>query len=134
MRISWFQNVKKWLSSIPMPISITYVEMTRARAADDIENFLEDRGDPYDWDDFLSVSTRDPGITRVRDVCSFVAIHYPPEVIGHYCSVEGLEVLRNLVQVLRRSDSEQDDRILKEFIDDYWFQHVKYTTPGLVDR
>ena len=31
-----------------------------------LSNFLENRGDPYDWDDFISVDIADPALEAIR--------------------------------------------------------------------
>ena len=41
------QRLKKWWALKPSPL-------TRSEAAEVIENFLEGRGGPYDWDDFCT--------------------------------------------------------------------------------
>lgn len=35
-----------------------------------LENFLEDNGGPYDWDDFLSLPIADPDLEAVRRRCN----------------------------------------------------------------
>lgn len=119
VKLSVFQKFREWLTKH------SGMEMSKSEAAEEIENFVERKGGGLDWDDFLTIAKRDPEVDRVRRLCNMLDTYYPPEQdsqIG-YCSREGLQVLRDLVEVLRRSETEQDDRILKHFIDDFWSQH-----------
>ena len=80
------------------------LNMSKEEAAVEIEKFLEGKGGDWDWDDFITISQKDPYLDRVRIKCSSVFYDYPAGKEGGYCSEEGYEVLRNLVKELRQGD------------------------------
>jgi hypothetical protein len=65
-----------------------------------IGRFLDGTGGKYDWDDFTSIPIREPVLDGVRRTCRELWLHHPPIQNGHYCSEEGLEILRALVRDL----------------------------------
>lgn len=81
--------------------------LSKKQAATIIEDFIENRGGPWDWDDFLSVQIQDPTLERVRLLCIELPDRFPSKGPEHYCSDEGFEVLRTVVSQLRDS-SERD--------------------------
>ena len=66
-----------------------------------IEAFVDGRGNQWDWDDYISIRDNDPFLesTRIRSVR--VSDDFPPRTMEHYCSDEGIEVLRSLARELR---------------------------------
>jgi hypothetical protein len=76
------------------------IERTPHEVATVIRRFLDGTSGKYDWDDFTSIPIRDPALDGVRRTCRELWLHYPPIQDGHYCSEEGLEILRALVRKL----------------------------------
>ena len=75
--------------------------MTYLEAAQTIDDFLDGKGKDYDWDDFTSVKISDPYLDQVRIQCGEVHDKFPPTQKGHYCSADGLVVLRKLASEIR---------------------------------
>ena len=73
--------------------------MTADEVADAIERFIERRGGPYDWDDFISVPIYDDDLDAIRLRCAGLSDEFPAS--GAYCSEEGYAVLDELVRQLR---------------------------------
>ncbi|PYT30898.1 MAG: hypothetical protein DMG57_06755 [Acidobacteria bacterium] len=75
---------------------------TKEEVAKYIEDFLNDGGGPHDWDDFISIRIRkNPELEAIRLKCGRLPDLYPPVERGQYCSDEGMEVLRQVLQSLR---------------------------------
>jgi hypothetical protein len=70
-------------------------------AANAIEAFVDNRGGPLDWDDFTSGKERDSYLEAVRIRCCTMPDEYPTKQKGHYCSDEGMQVLRALAAEVR---------------------------------
>jgi hypothetical protein len=66
-----------------------------------IEGFVEGRGGDHDWDDFLHWKIADPFLESVRKKCEEVTDKYPATQKGHYCSEEGVQILRALSKDVR---------------------------------
>ena len=79
-------------------------DMSKEEVAVVIENFVEGKSKDPEWDDFLSISQKDPYLDRVRDICDSVHYDYPSGKEIGYCSEQGYEVMRNLVKELRQGD------------------------------
>jgi hypothetical protein len=67
-----------------------------------LEDFLADRLGKWDWDDFISVPLKDPGLDRVRARCASLPEEFPPEHPEHYCNADGFEAIRDMAEALRR--------------------------------
>jgi len=76
---------------------------SREEVAQHIEDFLLGQGEPYDWDDFLSVPLEeDPYLEGIRLQCGDLRDEYPPAPGERaYCDERGLRVLRELLDELR---------------------------------
>ena len=97
--VGWIcRKIQGWLTKI------NTVVMSKEQVAVEIENFLDGKGGPYDWDDFMSITLADPDLDQVRVICGMLPDRYPPGNEGGYCSEEGFEVMRNLVKELRQED------------------------------
>jgi hypothetical protein len=81
------------------------MSLTRAEAAAYIRHFLDGTGGKWDWDDFISAKLDDPWLDRIRRTCAELPDCYPPTRQDHYCSDEGLRVLRDLLMELSTPDS-----------------------------
>ena len=88
-------------------ISDVPIQRTSNEVAAIIGRFLDGTSGKYGWDDFTSIPIRDPDLNGVRRTCRELWLHYPPIQHGHYCSEEGLEILRALVRKLSVDDFER---------------------------
>jgi hypothetical protein len=78
--------------------------VTAAEVADVIERFLDGSGgDPWAWDDFISIPLKDPDLEAVRRRCASIGDEFPPDTPSAYCSPRGMEVLRSIAARLRNS-------------------------------
>lgn len=75
------------------------VHLTADQVADTIERFIEHRDGRWDWDDFISISIKDPELDAIRLRCCDLPEEFPAN--GTYCSSEGVAVMRELVTQLR---------------------------------
>jgi hypothetical protein len=75
--------------------------MTAEDVATTIEDFVEGRGDPWDWDDFVSFEIVDPRLDAIRERCNMLSDEFPAGERGGYCGPEGIAVMRELVRDLR---------------------------------
>jgi hypothetical protein len=66
-----------------------------------IDDFLDGKSRPYDWDDFISIKIEDSYLDSVRKTCREVPEKYPADKKGHYCNAEGFVVLRALANEVR---------------------------------
>lgn len=78
---------------------------TAAEVADFIENFLEGRDGPWDWDEFLTIPIADPDLDRVRERCLELPKVYPAPKGGGFCSEDGIAEMRRMVEALRAAQS-----------------------------
>lgn len=76
-------------------------KVTRSEFADAIRAFLEGRGGPYDWDDFLSGRIEDPVLEELRGKCSELPETHPSGNRRRYCSESGLRWLEQVERELR---------------------------------
>ena len=69
-----------------------------------LEEFLEGRGGPWDWDDFISVGkVADERLKQIQRHVNLLSEECPPETPGEYCSEQGREVIRRFIAELRGS-------------------------------
>lgn len=67
-----------------------------------IMNFIEGTSGKWDWDDFISFSSDDPEIERVRMESITLPDRFPPSSTG-YTNAEGLAELRRMAERLLKS-------------------------------
>ena len=77
----------------------------RLEVATILENFVDGRGGPWDWDAFLSERFEDQEITAIQKRCAGLDAEFPPEIRGRYCGEKGLTVIRAYVRQLREGNS-----------------------------
>jgi hypothetical protein len=70
-----------------------------------LEQFLSGEGSPYDWDDFLSISIKDPYLESIKRRAHGLQGRFPPTEPGHWCSAEGEEILRGLIAELKSHET-----------------------------
>jgi hypothetical protein len=75
-----------------------------------LEGFLVGSLGRWDWDDFLSVSIKDPRLDEIARHCGRLPEEFPPEKPGHYCGSGGFEVIRGYIEELRALEVEQSSR------------------------
>lgn len=76
---------------------MTYLEVAQA-----LENFINDRGGEWDWDDFILGRTfSDPYLQQLQKRMSGLTDEFPPLSKGHYCGPEGIKVIRSYIDELR---------------------------------
>jgi hypothetical protein len=73
---------------------------TREDVARSIENFVNGRGGPWDWDDFISCRIADVELDAIRIRCLRIQSEYPGN-LGQWCNEHGIDVLRDLAKQLR---------------------------------
>jgi hypothetical protein len=77
--------------------------------ADFIENFLDGKGDEWDWDGFITLPIHDPELDRIRMRCADLPDALPPGKGEVYCSEQGVAEMRGMVERLRAMQDEDDD-------------------------
>ena len=77
------------------------LKRTRNEVAEFIENFLDGKGGPYDWDDFISIPISDPTLDQIRQRCARLDKEHPSAIKGNFCNEQGMVVLRDYVNKLR---------------------------------
>jgi hypothetical protein len=75
---------------------------SRGEVADTIEQFVQGVCWQRVWDDFCTVPIVDPQLDAIRLRCAGMPGQFPSTQKGHYCSVAGIEVMREMVRELRR--------------------------------
>jgi len=70
-----------------------------------LQQFLEGKGNPYEWDDFLSIPIKDPYLDSIKNRCHRLQGDYPPTEPGHWCSAKGEEILREYIKELKRHET-----------------------------
>ena len=77
-------------------------KLTYEEVAQVLEDFLEGRQDRWSWDGFtLGMSFEDPYLEAIRVRCEGLDAEFPPNKPHHYCSEEGVDVLREYIRQLR---------------------------------
>ncbi len=76
------------------------LERSRAEVAQYIDDFIDESGGDWDWDDFTSIQIRDPYLDSIRKRCCAIHDNNPPEVEGEWCSSDGRESLREILAEL----------------------------------
>ena len=81
-------------------------DLADARSA--ISAFLEGTGGDWDWDDYVSAPVSDAYLDSVRRLCLHLPDMFPPEKdSGDYCSPEGLQALRVILDRVLPSNSDR---------------------------
>ena len=66
-----------------------------------IRRFLEETGDEWEWDDFLSGPQPDPEVSKIQGFCRQLLNR------AEYCNEDGLRMLRRLLNKLDESSNKQ---------------------------
>ena len=65
-----------------------------------IHTFLTNKGDQYEWDDFLSLQTGNQIVNRARNYCNSIDVLYPCASGVAFCNEQGLQKLQTLASLL----------------------------------
>ncbi len=76
--------------------------MTYEEVASTLENFLEGREGPWDWDSYLSTRFKDVYLQEVQNRMDSLPNDFPRIEEGHYCNPDGFIVIRKYIDELRR--------------------------------
>ena len=71
-----------------------------AEVARYIQDFIDQSGGEWDWDDFTSIAISDPHLDEIRLRCGTIQDEFPPTQEGEWCAPEGLAALREIVSEL----------------------------------
>jgi hypothetical protein len=85
---------------------------TKLEVAEVIDDFLNGRGGPYDFDDFCTFTITDPELDKIRERCADLQEEFPPEKPGQYCGSKGMDVLRVYVSQLRQQVRDEEARLV----------------------
>jgi len=77
------------------------VERTPAQVAQILENFLNNTGPKWEWDDFTATPLTDPELERIRDHCKRLDLEFPPEKPGEFTNEMGRGVVRGYLEQVR---------------------------------
>lgn len=72
-------------------------------AIDVLTGMVEGTVGPYDWDDFISIKSKDRFLDAVRITSGHTRDIFPPEADGEYTNPVGLEVLALLADILKKA-------------------------------
>lgn len=88
------------IAALPLRARVTPDEVAQV-----IENFLSGEGGGWDWGEFLCVRIKDPEMDAIRERLAGLDEEFPPEEVGHYCSEDGLLILKSILKELRERES-----------------------------
>jgi hypothetical protein len=77
------------------------IQRTPNQVAQIIENFLNNKSAPHDWDDFISLQIADPHLDAIRAQCLKLNSTRPPTKKTHWTNQAGLDLMRELATKLR---------------------------------
>ncbi len=78
------------------------MKLSREEVVTIIEDFINDKGGKWDWDDFISIKLKDPELERIRLICVELPDTHPPSGKGQYCNFEGIELLKKILLSLKK--------------------------------
>jgi len=75
---------------------------TYSDVASILDDFINDRGgDKWAFDNFLSAQFSDPRLQAIQARINALPNEFPSERKRHYCSPEGIDVIRTYIEALR---------------------------------
>ena len=77
------------------------MKRTPEEVANTIDSFVNGGGKQWDWDGFISIRLEDPKLEAIRQKCVAIRDEFPPTNPQDYCSEEGLNIMRRMVEELR---------------------------------
>lgn len=75
--------------------------MKKEQVVEVLENFVNGKGEDWDWDDFISVRLKDPKLEEIRRRCLNLDKEFPPVKPGQYCNDGGIKVLLEYITQLK---------------------------------
>jgi hypothetical protein len=85
---------KKHVDATPDP--------SKEEIAATINDFIEGKGGPHDWDNFTTYPLKNPELEKIRKECFEIGIAYPGKKKTEWCSDEGVAELRRIhAQILK---------------------------------
>jgi len=77
------------------------MKLTREDVISYMENFLANKGEAHDWDDFISIPIDDAELDLIRDRCAQLPEEFPPVSKNQYCGPAGQAVLMTFLKQLK---------------------------------
>jgi len=65
-----------------------------------LKAFVGGTSGKWEWDDFISVTQRDPEIEHIRQRLLTIDHEYPPTKPGEYCNEQGAEAMLRIADAL----------------------------------
>jgi hypothetical protein len=77
-------------------------KLSREEVAQILENFLEGKGRPLEWDGFtLGMSFEDEFLEKIRKRCAGMSQEFPSNNSHEYCNEQGRDFIRGYIKQLR---------------------------------
>ena len=83
-------------------------ERTSSEVARYIQDFIDQAGGDWDWDDFTSIAISDPRLDEIRLRCSATHDEFASSQDGEWCTPEGIDLLRAIISELNADVKHQD--------------------------
>lgn len=77
------------------------INRSKSEVASLIKNFLNGKGNPWDWDEFTSIPILSKELDMIRKECVSLPDLYPPNEKGNYCNDSGIKRLRIMLENLK---------------------------------
>ena len=77
------------------------MKRTPEEVANAIDGFVNGTGNQWAWDGFTSIRLDDPDLEAIRQKVVALPAEFPPANPRDYCSEQGLQQMRQMVQDLR---------------------------------
>lgn len=104
-------HVSGWAAILIAPVILPFVliakafgllegkpaDLTASDVAIYLDDFLQDRGKPFDWDDFTSIPLADPELDDIREQAAFVPL--PIDASGRARLLSLLDKVRTLDEI-----------------------------------
>lgn len=78
----------------------TPADPTPREVSKTLKAFLDGKLSDGDWDDFICIKIKEPGLDAIRARCAGLSHEFPSPDRRAYCSEEGLDVLRSYIAQL----------------------------------
>jgi hypothetical protein len=79
--------------------------MSHSNVAETLERFVDGSGGRWEWDDFMFTKFDDSYLRGLQERMISLSTEFPPTQAGHYCSAEGIRVIRGYIETLKSMDS-----------------------------
>lgn len=78
------------------------VERSNLEVSFILKRFLDNNGDDWEWDDFISIPIKDKFFDAIRLLCMEIPDKFTP-IDGGYCSKDGIELIEFISEKLRNT-------------------------------